>query len=261
MNHNLYIKKQKRHKRLVTIIQIMCFISFICLWELATYYKWMDPFIFSSPSRVLASMYDLFINGQLIHHISLTLYETFLGFVIGTSTGILIALLLWWYTTLHEILDPYLVILNSLPKTALGPILIVWFGNNMTSIIIMSIMICIIITILSALTGFLEVDPNKQKLVYSFGGTKLTVLKKVILPATIPTLINILKVNIGLCLVGVIIGEFLVANAGLGYLIVYGSQVFKLDWVMLSVIILGLLAMVFYRLIQYIEFKLIHHGK
>lgn len=255
MDYNQYLKQIKRHQIWIKLFQFLLLISFIGLWEMATYFKFLDPFIFSSPSRVLTACYHLLVEDRLLYHIGLTLSETLIGFILGSVLGIAIAILLWWFHSLNQVLEPYLIVLNSLPKTALGPILIVWFGNTMTSIIIMSILICIVITILTALTGFQSVDRDKIKLIYSFGGTKSTVLTKVILPANITTLIHILKVNIGLCLVGVIIGEFLVASGGLGYLIVYGSQVFKLDWVMLSVIILGILSMLFYRGIQYLEKK------
>ncbi len=254
-----YINQIKKQEKIISISRVLILISFLGLWEVAARLKWVDAFIFSSPSRVAIALWEMIINGSIFYHTGITVYETFLGFILGTSLGIIIAIILWWNHTLARILEPYLVILNSLPKTALAPILIVWFGNNMKSIIITSILISVVITIMTTLTGFLEVDEDKIKLIYSFGGKKSTVLKKVILPANIPTIMNVLKVNIGLCLVGVIIGEFLVAQAGLGYLIVYGSQIFKLDWVMLSIILLGILAAFLYKIIVYIEAKITEH--
>lgn len=255
----MYMKKLKKKENFIVLARIIILIAIILLWETAARLKWIDAFIFSSPSRVTMAFWEMLKNGSIFYHMGITLYETFLGFILGTGLGVLLAIILWWKDTIYQILEPYLVVLNSLPKTALAPILIVWFGNNMKSIIITSILISIVITTLNTLTGFHEVDDDKVKLIYSFGGNKLTVLKKVMLPANIPTLMNVLKVNIGLCLVGVIIGEFLVAGAGLGYLIVYGSQIFKLDWVMMSIIILSILAALLYKLILIIEKKITKH--
>lgn len=162
-------------------------------------------------------------------------------------------MLLWWSDFLAEVLDPYLVVLNSLPKIALGPIIIVWFGAGPPAIITMALLISVIVTILGVYTGFAQVDQDKIKLLKTFGATKLQVLQKVILPASIPTVVSALKINVGLSWVGVIVGEFLVSRAGLGYLIVYGGQVFRLDLVMTSVIILGLAAALMYQGVVYLE--------
>lgn len=253
MTHNDYIKQIKRHGQFVLFMQIISLLIFLIAWEITTYWGILDPFIFSSPSRVFKSLYLMALDGSLFYHTGITLFETLLGFILGTSIGTLFAILLWWNKTLYEILEPSIIVFNSLPKTAFGPILIVWFGNSMTSIILMSILISVVVTTLNVLTGFQEVDQDKIRLIYSFGGTKKTILTKILLPNNIPTFINIFKVNIGLCLVGVIIGEFLVAKAGLGYLIVYGSQVFKLDWVMLSILILGLLSVLLFKCIHIID--------
>lgn len=254
-----YKKEELRQKKKIIIYRILILIGILLIWEALTRVNLLNPFIFSSPYRVFTTLYSMGSDGSIFYHVGITMLETFLGFVLGTGLGILVAIILWWLPSLSKILEPYLVILNSLPKTALAPILIVWFGNNMKSIIIMSILISVVITILNTQTGFGEVDKDKITLVESFGGGKFTVLRKVMLPANIPTIMNVLRVNIGLCLVGVIIGEFLVAEAGLGYLIVYGSQIFKMDWVMLSIILLGCIAAVLYQCIIYIEKKLLRH--
>ncbi|NMA82962.1 MAG: ABC transporter permease [Epulopiscium sp.] len=253
--HQQYIQKTKQRKRLIWITQWIVCIFFFLLWEIAAQRKWVDPFIFSSPSRVLKTVQEMFKNHTLFLHIGVTLWETIIGFSLGTLLGTGIAILLWSSPFLSDVSEPYLVILNSLPKTALAPILIVWIGNNMSSIIVTALSISIIVTILTVLNGFLEVEEEKIKLIQTFGGTKKHIFSKVILPASIPTIINALKVNVGLCLVGVIIGEFLVSKAGLGYLIVYGSQIFKLDWVMMSILILGIMAALLYQSIVWIEKK------
>ena len=253
--HQQYIQKIKKQRHLVRLIQWLICICFFLLWEVAAHKKWIDPFIFSSPSRVFYTMITMIQNQTLFLHIRVTLWETIVGFLLGTLLGTGIAILLWASSFLSKVMEPYLVILNSLPKTALAPILIVWIGNNMTSIIVTGLSISIIVTILTVLNGFLEVEEEKIKLIQTFGGTKKHMFTKVVLPASIPTIINALKVNVGLCLVGVIIGEFLVSKSGLGYLIVYGSQIFKLDWVMMSILILGIVAALLYQSIVWLEKK------
>lgn len=256
LEHEIYLHSLKQKNKKIQIVRWLILTLFIFLWEFSAYLGWIDSFIFSSPNRIVSTFISMLIDGSLLYHIGITLGETILGFTLGTLLGLSIAILLWWNKTANRVLEPYLVVLNSLPKTALAPILIVWIGNNMRSILVISILITIVVTILNILNGFMEVDKDKIRLIYSFSGTKRQVLGKVIIPGTIPTIVSTLKVNIGLALIGVIIGEFLVAKAGLGYLIVYGSQIFKLDWVMMSVIILGILAALLYQLIGFLERKL-----
>lgn len=250
-----YLKKMKKRKCLVRSTQVLILIAFFVIWEIAAQQNIIDPFLFSQPSRMISAMTDMATSGILFKHIGVTLYETVLGFLLGTIFGTLIAILLWWNDFISDVTEPYLVVLNSLPKTALAPIIIVWLGNNMTSIIATALMTSIVVTIMTVLNGFLHIDSDKIKLIQTFGGTKKQVLTKVILPASVPTIISALKINVGLSFVGVIVGEFLVAQYGLGYLIVYGSQIFKLDWVMLSVILLAIMAAIMYQLIVLLEKK------
>lgn len=250
-----YLKKMKKRKCLVRSTQMLILIVFFVIWEIAAQQNIIDPFLFSQPSRMISAMTDMATSGILFKHIGVTLYETVLGFLLGTIFGTLIAILLWWNDFISDVTEPYLVVLNSLPKTALAPIIIVWLGNNMTSIIATALMTSIVVTIMTVLNGFLHIDSDKIKLIQTFGGTKKQVLTKVILPASVPTIISALKINVGLSFVGVIVGEFLVAQYGLGYLIVYGSQIFKLDWVMLSVILLAIMAAIMYQLIVLLEKK------
>lgn len=250
-----YLKKMKKRKYIVRSTQILILIAFFVIWEISAQQNWIDPFLFSQPSRMITAMTDMATSGILFKHIGITLYETVLGFLLGTIFGTLIAILLWWNDFISDVTEPYLVVLNSLPKTALAPIIIVWLGNNMTSIIATALMTSIVVTIMTVLNGFLHIDSDKIKLIQTFGGTKKQVLTKVILPASVPTIISALKINVGLSFVGVIVGEFLVAQSGLGYLIVYGSQIFKLDWVMLSVILLAIMAAIMYQLIVLLEKK------
>lgn len=202
---------------------------------------------------MLLACQELFLTGDLLKHIGITLAETFGSFFLVASISLLIAILLWWNTTLSEIFEPYFVILNSLPKSAMAPIFIVWLGNNMKTIIITAISVAIFGSILNLFTSFQTTDPDKLKLIYTLHGNRLDCLTKVILPINFPAILSILKVDIGLCLIGVVIGEFLAARKGLGYLIIYGSQVFKMDWVMLSIVLLCLIAALLYGILNRLE--------
>lgn len=251
--HELYIKKVKRTKTKVIATRFIILISIFALWEIAGDLKWIDPFLTSTPSRMIKSLIQLYAEGSLLKHIWITCFETILGFVIGTILGTLIAIILWWSDFISEVLDPYIVVLNALPKVALAPIIIFWVGNGMTAIILVALLISIVVTILTVLTGFKEVDVDKIKLLKTLGASKLQILYYLILPASIPTLVSALKINVGLSWVGVIMGEFLVAREGLGFLIIFGGQISQLDTVMLSIIILSILAYLMYEIVEFIE--------
>ena len=248
-----YLHSRARHKLFVKIMRIVLLLGFLGLWEASTQLRWIDGFIFSSPSRITATFTNMLKDGTIFMHIGTTLWETIASFLLVVLVGLLTAILLWYSDKLSEILEPYLVVLNSLPKSALAPLLIVWLGANRTTIIVAGMSVAIFGTILNLYTGFREVSLDKTKLIYTLGGNRYHVLTKVVLPSTIPATISIMKVNIGLCLVGVVIGEFIGARSGLGYLIIYGSQVFKLDWVLMSIVILCIIAMGLYALIGAVE--------
>lgn len=253
--HQDYLQKIHRRKIHIRMSQISILIVFLVLWEVAGNLKWIDPFITSQPSRIIKTLENLASDGSLFTHIGVTVLETVIGFFLGTLMGTGIAVLLWWSNFVAKVADPYLVVLNSLPKVALGPILIVWIGAGPASIIAMALLISLIVTIISVLSGFMEVNPDKIKLLETFGATRFQILRKVVLPASVPTIISALKINVGMSWVGVITGEFLVSKAGIGYLIVYGGQVFKLDLVMTSVFILAIAAALMYQGVAWIEKK------
>lgn len=248
-----YIKQKLRYRRSVTVYRTIIFITFLLLWQFCASFGIIDSFIFSSPSKFVTCFINMIKDGSMVHHISVTLAETFFSFFLVIIIGILISVLLWSNEKLSEILEPYLVVLNSLPKSALAPLLIVWLGANLRTIIVAGISVAIFGSIINLYTGFKEVNKDKIKLIYTLGGNKRDVLVKVVLPNSIPLIISTMKVNIGLSLVGVVIGEFLAARSGLGYLIIYGTQVFKLDSVIMSIVILCIIAMVLYKAINFIE--------
>ena len=255
-----YLNKIKREKILVLSFQIIILIIFLFLWEFAANKGIVDSFITSSPSRIFKT-FSNFLSNDLLMHTKVTCFETIIGFSLGTILGILIAIILWWSKFLSKIAEPYLVVLNSLPKVALGPIIIIWVGAGTKAIIVMAIAISLIVTILDILNGFLNTDKEIIKMAKSFNASKFQILTKIVIPANISTFINSLKINIGLSLVGVISGEFLISKAGLGYLITYGGQVFKLDLVMSSVIILGILSGIIYLAVTILEKLILNKRK
>lgn len=256
-DHIEFIRKQKVAKNAVLLTRIIILVAIFALWEIAARLKWIDPFIMSQPSRVVKTMVNLAKDGSLFLHTGVTIYETIIGFLSGTILGTLIAIVLWWSEFAAKVLDPYLVVLNALPKTALGPIILVWVGGTTGSIIVMALLLSIVVTILNVYQAFKSCDEDKIKLLKTFGATKLQVLRKVVLPSSIPEMISTLKINVGLSLVGVIVGEFLVSKAGLGYLIIYGGQVFKMDLVMTSILILAVAAALMYLSVTWVEKKFI----
>ena len=251
--HRLYLKKAKIRKLVIRITQFGVLILLLGLWELSAYLEWADPFITSSPSRVAKSIASLYSSGELFTHSFASLWETVVSFLLSTALGTLIAVALWWNDFLRRVTEPYVVVLNSLPKIALGPLIIIWVGAGKAAIITMALMISLIITVISALQGFNSVDSEKIDLLRSMGANKRQIFLKLVLPQNIPNILSILKINVGLSWVGTIMGEYLVSREGLGYLLVYGGQVCRLDLVMASTVILSVLATVMYLAVQLLE--------
>lgn len=247
-----YLKQVKSRKIKIFMTQMIIIIAFILIWEILANMGKIDSFTTSQPSRILKTFLNLSSN-NLLEHLKITCIETIIGFLLGTFLGSIIAIILWWSPFISKVSEPFLVVLNSLPKVALGPVIIIWVGAGMPAIIVMALAISLIVTILEILNGFLHTDKEKIKMAKTFNANKFQILTKIVIPSNIPTFFNSLKVNIGLSLVGVISGEFLVSKGGLGYLIVYGGQVFQLDLVMTSVIILAIVAALMYQTIVLIE--------
>lgn len=248
-----FLEQRKRRLRAISFARIFIFLLFLLVWEMSARFHLIDAFIFSSPTRVCRMFASMTADHSIFIHMGATLTETLLSFLFVFLFSLLTAILLWLFRSLSKVLEPYLVVLNSLPKSALAPLLIVWLGANMKTIIVAGMSVAVFGSILTIYTGFSEVDPEKIKLIYTLGGNRRDVLRKVVLPGSIPIFINTMKVNIGLCLVGVVIGEFIGSRQGLGYLIIYGSQVFQLDMVLMSIVILCLMAMLLYQAINLME--------
>lgn len=248
-----YLSRLRTHRWIVRISRVCILAGFLLLWEYTAATGKIDAFIFSSPSGIFRCFRDMVADRSIFFHLGITLYETLVSFFFVILSSILTATLLWFCGRLSEIVEPYLVVLNSLPKSALAPLLIVWLGADKTTIIVAGMSVAVFGSILSLYSSFSTVDPGKIKLIRTLGGKRWQALTKVVLPSSVPAIISNMKVNIGLCLVGVIIGEFLAARNGLGYLIIYSSQVFKMDWLLMSIVLLCLMAMLLYFLIHILE--------
>ena len=251
--HALFLRKRKRNIALVWALRAAVLLLLFGLWELVTACGWVDPFLMSSPSRIAKTIASLYRDGSLFYHIGVTLWETLAGFAVAVIVGFAAALLLWWSETVRKVLEPYIVVLNALPKIALGPLIIIWFGTGSEAIVFMTVLVGVIVATLNMLAAFIETDQNKLLLMRSMGANKLQILWKLVLPSSYPAVISMLKVNVGMAWIGSIMGEYIVSRAGLGYLIVYGGQVFKLDLVMSATFILCLLAAGMYALVVLLE--------
>ena len=255
VTHEAFLAQKRQRRHFITCMRLFVLLIILGGWEISARIHLIDAFIFSSPSRICNVMLQMIADYSLFYHLGITIGETLISFILVLIFGTLIAMSLWWCRSAADILEPYFVILNSLPKTALAPILIVWLGNNVKTIIVCGVTMAIFSTIINLYTAFIHIDHDKILLIQTLGGSRKDILRYIVLPSSLSAIVSNLKVNIGLCLVGVIIGEFLAANAGLGYLIIYGSQVFRLDYVMLSIIILCILAMLLYQLLSLVEKK------
>ena len=251
--HLSFLQKRRRELALVWIMRLGVLVLLLGAWELVTALGWVDPFLMSSPSRIGTTIASLYRDGTLFYHIGVTLWETLAGFAIAVVLGFCVALLLWWSERLRKVLEPYIVVINALPKIALGPLIIVWFGTGSEAIVFMTVLVGLIVAIMHMLSAFIGTDENKLLLMRSMGANKWQILRKLVLPASYPSVIAMLKINVGMAWIGSIMGEYIVSRAGLGYLIVYGGQVFKLDLVMSATFLLCVLAAGMYFLVVLLE--------
>lgn len=256
-----YLAAIRQEKIRIKTVQILSVVLLLAGWEAAAQLGLIDAFIVSSPVRMV-KMFIQMARSDLALHVLYTVGETLTGFLLGAFIGFFIAAALWFSPFLNSVFAPYLVVLNSLPKIALGPVIIVWAGAGISAIITMAVAISLIVTVMELSHGFNTTDSGLLTTVKSFGATRWESFCKIVLPCNLPVLFQSMKVNIGLSLVGVIAGEFLVSKAGLGYLIVYAGQVFKMDLVMMSVVLLGIISFVMYSAVSRLErimIKFINH--
>jgi NitT/TauT family transport system permease protein len=251
--HAQFLRALRLRQTKVVVVQLAVLAAFLSLWQLAATWRIIDPFITSQPSAIARKLFELTNDGSLGFHVAVTVIETLVGFGVGTVAGIAIAGLFWWSDFLSDVADPYVVVLNATPKMALGPVFIIWLGATMTAVIALAVSISLFVTVLSVYGAFRQADPEKLVVVSSFGASKWQQFSKVVFPSAVPTIISTLKVNIGLSLIGAIVGEFLAANAGLGHLIIYGQNIFNMSLVMTSLVILTVIAGAMYYGVSLLE--------
>lgn len=251
-----FLKKLRREKLLVLFIQIFIVIGFFAIWEFLAAKGFINTFIYSSPSRMVATIKELVLANNLFNHIWRTLYEIIISFILGGSLGIIIAIILYEFKFLAKVVEPFLILLNSMPKVALGPLIIIIAGANLKSVILMALLINLIVTIITIYNGLKNTDVNKIKLLQSFNASKLQTLFYLVLPNSFSTIVSSLKLNVSMTLIGVIMGEFLVSKEGIGYLIIYGTQIFNLNLVMSGIFILLIISFILYGIVTILERKL-----
>lgn len=257
MSVEKYRKQILKRKIVIHIIQLMLLCGVIWIWEVLANEGVINEFLFSRPSAIYKLLISYIENGEIFKHLKISIYETLLGLIIGTLLGLIIAIGLWSNKFLSKVLDPFLVVLNALPKTALAPIFIIWAGTGVKGIVVVAVSISLIVTVLSAYSYFNSVSEEKIKMLKSFGANKLQILTKLVLPSNLVNIMGIIKINIGMSWIGVIVGEFIVSRAGIGYLLTYGSQVFRLDLVMMSVVVLAIVAYIMYLVTSFVEKQII----
>lgn len=251
----LFIKKYKANKLFITLSRLLITIVLLTVWELLSSNNIINSFIFSSPLKVIKCIYNLYINHNLFNNIFITVYETLIAFVIGMLISILLSTILYLFKNIHKIVEPFLTLLNSMPKVALGPMIIIIFGANINSVIIMGVLINVIVSTIVILNGFFNISEIKVKLFKIYGANKYQLLRYLIIPDSFSTIISSFKLTISMSLIGVISGEFLVSKEGLGYLIIYGTQVFNMDLVITGIILLLIISFILYKVVLYIEKK------
>ena len=248
-----YLKHNRINRILILLCQLGIIVIFIILWEILSTKGIINYFIFSKPSNVVKTISNLYVNKNLFNHIWTTVYETLIAFLVGMLISIGLSIILYLFNNVYKVLDPFLTCLNSLPKVALGPMIIIVAGASVKSIIIMAILINVIVSTLVITNGFYATDAIKLKLMKSFKASKLQILKYLVIPSSFKTIISSLKLAISMSLIGVITGEFLVSKAGIGYLIIYGTQVFNLDLVVSGIFLLVIISYILYKIVEMIE--------
>ena len=248
-----YIKKHRINKLIILGIQILIVCVFFLTWEILSKKEIINSFIFSSPSIIVNTIYEMSLGGELFKHILVSVYETLIAFGIGLILSIGISTLLYLYNNLYKVLDPFLTCLNSLPKVALGPMIIIIAGANIKSVILMAVLINVIVSTVVITNGFYNTDRVRLKLMRTLGASKYQILRYLVIPSNYKTILSSFKLNISMSMIGVISGEFLVSQKGLGYLIIYGTQVFNLDLVISGIILLLVISYILYKIVEYIE--------
>jgi NitT/TauT family transport system permease protein len=233
--------------------QIGILVGSLSLWEIGARAGWIDAFFWSQPSAIGNTMAIFFTTGDAWTDISFTFRSTIFGFLIGTTAGSLVGLSFWWSRNYAAIVQPYVICLESIPKLALAPLIILVFGIGLVSKVAVATALTLVVSTLTAYAGVKALDADSEKLFYSLGATRLQVFRKLVIPFCLPWIISVLRVNIGLALTGAIVGEFIASQHGLGRTILYAGQTYDIALVWVAVLVLSTLAMVMYAAVSWLE--------
>jgi NitT/TauT family transport system permease protein len=233
--------------------QIGILVGALSLWEIGARTGWIDAFFWSQPSAIADTMTIFFTTGDAWTDISFTFRSTIFGFLIGTTAGSLLGLSFWWSRNYAAIVQPYVICLESIPKLALAPLIILVFGIGLVSKVAVATALTLVVSTLTAYAGVKALDADSERLFYSLGATRLQVFRKLVIPFCLPWIISVLRVNIGLALTGAIVGEFIASQHGLGRAILYAGQTYDIALVWVAVLVLSTLAMVMYAAVSWLE--------
>lgn len=237
--------------------QILILAVGLAAWELGVYQGWISGFLVGWPSGIAATGWRLLISGELAVNAFYTLYASALGFVIGTIAGSAVGLSLWYSAYVARVLEPFLVAINSVPKIAFAPLVILWFGTGLTSKVALSISLTAIVALLAAFQSAREADPDLQKMMASLGCTKWQIFTKVIVPSSLPHIIGTFHINIGFALVGTVVGEFISSRYGIGHIIFVASSLYDLNTVWVGIVVLMIMGFLLSHVTNWLEARLL----
>ena len=237
------------------LLQALAVISFFALWEIGVRMGWISAFLVGSPVGILAVAAKMIASGELLSDTWFTLFEAILGFVIGTIAGSLLGLALWYSVFVARLVEPFIVAINSVPKIALAPIVVLWFGTGLVSKVALSVSLTAIVALIAAYQAAKDADVDLQSLLISMGADKHQVFFKAVVPSTLPSIIATFRINIGFGLVGAVVGEFISSQAGLGHMIYTASSFYDLNTVWAGLFTLMIIGFLLYHVIDLIERK------
>jgi NitT/TauT family transport system permease protein len=244
---------------LIVAIQVGVLVGIVALWQIAADKDWISAFFWSRPSAIYATLKTFFTTGDAWTDIWFTFRSTILGFLIGTTAGSLLGLSFWWSRNYAAIVQPYVICFESLPKLALAPLIVLVFGIGLTSKIAVATALTVVVSTLTTFAGVKAIDPDGERLFYSLGATRLQVFRKLVIPACLPWIISVLRINIGLALTGAVVGEFIASQHGLGRAILYAGQTYDIALVWVAVLVLSTLSVVMYVAVGLLE-RLLRKG-
>jgi NitT/TauT family transport system permease protein len=237
----------------IVATQIGILVALVALWQVAADRGWIDGFFWSKPSAIYATLIKFFTEGDAWTDIGFTFRSTIIGFAVGTTCGSLVGLSFWWSRNYAAVVQPYIICFEALPKLALAPLVILVFGMGLASKVAIATALTVVVSTLTTFAGVKALDPDSEKLFYSLGASRWQVFRKLVVPHSLPWIISVLRVNIGLALTGAIVGEFIASQHGLGRAILYAGNTYDIALVWVAVLVLSTLAVIMYAAVSWLE--------